>query len=154
MWICWVDMPTAAHSLWSVIQLLKCLSEAIKFEYGIRPDWQDIMLLMATGFTNRGSVHVWLPTASAFIYIDRTSGSQYVVACYYGKWLVCWLYFMSWYLCLWGMWNWPQQGGAVWPSAPSIRIDTLAEATSWAPLCPDGLYDPPGGVCPFDKWGW
>lgn len=155
MWICWVVMLTVAHSLWPVSRLSKCLSWAIKFEYRIRPDWQDIMLLMATGFTNKDLVRVWLPTASIFIYIHRISGSQYVVGCYYGKLLVCWLYFMWWYLCQRGMWNWPQRGRFARPSSPSIHIDTLTEATStsWAPLCHDGLCDPPGGVCPFGKWG-
>ena len=149
-------MPAVAHSLWSVTQLLKCLSGSIKFEYRIRPDWRDITLLVATGFTYRGSVHVGLPAASLFIYIDGISGSQYVVGRYYGKLLVGWLCFMSWYLCQRGMWNCPQRGGVVRPFSRSIGIDTLTEAasTSWAPLCHDGLDDPPGGVCPFDKWGW
>ena len=123
MWICWVAR-TVAHSLWSISQLLKCLSGAIKFEYRIRPDWQDIVLLMATGFTDRDSVRLRLPTASIFVYIDRISGSQYVIGCYYGKLLVCWLYFMLWYLCQTGMWNWQQQGRFMPPSSPSVHTDT------------------------------
>ncbi len=68
MWICWVAVLTVAHSLWSLSRLVKCLSGAIKFEYRIRPDWQDIMLLLATGFTNRDSACDFLQWAFAFTY--------------------------------------------------------------------------------------
>lgn len=68
MWICWVATRTVAHSLWSLSRLVKCLSGAIKFEYRIRPDWQDIMLLLATGFANRHSACDFLQWAFAFTY--------------------------------------------------------------------------------------
>lgn len=61
-------MLTVAHSLWSLGGLVKCLSGAIKFEYRIRPDWQDTVFLLASGFINRGSVYDFLQRALAFTY--------------------------------------------------------------------------------------
>lgn len=46
-------------------RLVKCLSGAIKFEYRIRPDWQDIML-MSTGFANGDLVYDFPQRTSAF----------------------------------------------------------------------------------------
>lgn len=66
-------------------RLVKCLSGAIKFEYRIRPDWQDIML-MSTGFANGELVCDFPQRKSAFAYTGC-----WITAFYYGKldWIVC-----------------------------------------------------------------
>lgn len=136
-------MLTVAYSLWSRSRLVKCLSGAIKFEYRIRPDWQDIMLLLATGFTKHGSGYDFLQWAFTYkkpritircrlLLLKITCVSIIIYVMIFvstaGKVCVTILYQISYQ-----------------------HTDTTS--TSWAPHSHDALYDPPGGVCPFGKSG-
>lgn len=60
-WTCWVVQFSEARSLWCLSPLVKHLSGAINFEYRIRPDWQAIRLLPASGVTGREAACDFLP---------------------------------------------------------------------------------------------
>lgn len=130
MWICWEAMLTMAHSLRSLdSRLVKCLSGAISSEYRIRPDWQDIMLLLATGPTNWDPVYNLLQWPLAFRPVDH-SLLLWKIACVYMKMIHGERIEKE---------NCPQQERFVWPPAPRTQewhtdrgsISIMSSSQSW-----------------------
>lgn len=149
MWICWVAMLTIAHSLWSLSWLVKRLSGAINFEYRIRPDWQDTMLLLATGFTNSDSAYDVLQWPLAF-----THKSPWITTCC----RLLWWKINCAYFNISVMKLVLKRGKKFVHSRkdlcdhplPAFYSSALTTSASWAHLSHDGLCDAPGGVCPFN----